>query len=267
VWRGPRNLRFCRYGAGAVLTASYDGKYFLLPPVGFGDVARVYAEMFRAFSGDPGFGGALKIPESHHGALGAAGFVLREDRDNFDYVYSTEDLAELKGRHFDGKRGLVRKFFDNNDFEFTVYSPEHREACLALSAEWVRRKKAAALPEDAAGFDEEARAIRDYLEHLADLHCCGCVLTVNNKVVAFSFGEQLNTDTFVIHFEKGDTDYTGVYQAVNQIFVKNAVLGRCAFVNREQDLGIEGIRKAKLSYHPVRLVRKFLVPRDGAPAT
>jgi hypothetical protein len=87
----------------------------------------------------------------------------------------------------------------------------------------------------------------------------GGVVLVEGRVAAFSFGEKLNDTTFVVHFEKADPAYTGSYQIINQLFVQNEVSGRYLFVNREQDLGIEGIRKAKLSYVPVRLLKKYLV--------
>ena len=262
VWRRPRGILVRRDAATAVLTAVYEGKYFILPPLGFPDIVSAYRGMFRAFRGDANFGGALKIPERHAAGLREAGFVLEEDRDNFDYLYSTDDLASLKGRHYDGKRGFLRKFYDNYESEFTTYTVRYKEACLKLTREWAARKTPSASPSDVRGFQDEFEAVRDYLDHLAELHCCGCILTVDDKVVAFTFGEQLNHDTFVIHFEKGDTDYSGVYQAVNQQFVRNAVLGRCPFVNREQDMGIEGIRKAKMSYRPVKFVAKYRIPVD-----
>ena len=85
----------------------------------------------------------------------------------------------------------------------------------------------------------------------------GGVICIEDKIVAYSFGEKLNKNTFVVHFEKGDPKYAGVYQTINKLFVENEVSSKFNYINREQDLGISGIRKAKLSYSPVQLIKKF----------
>jgi len=106
--------------------------------------------------------------------------------------------------------------------------------------------------------NDEFLAFKNFIEYFPKLNASGGIILVEGKVVAFSFGEKLNENTFVIHFEKADSSYTGSYQIINQLFVQSEAYGKYAFVNREQDMGIEGLRKAKLSYAPFKLLKKYM---------
>ena len=106
----------------------------------------------------------------------------------------------------------------------------------------------------------EARAVKEVLEHLGELHITGGAILVNDRVQAFTLGEPLNRDTVVIHIEKASPDLHGAFQAINHEFLVQEGAG-WEYVNREQDLGEPGLRQAKESYHPVRMVEKFVVRR------
>jgi hypothetical protein len=262
VWRRPRKTRIFLADGGCYIIMEDHGRDVLLPPAGFSDRTAAWTRVLDLFHKDPSLSAIIKIPEPDEPILRNHGLTCVEDRNHFDYLYSAEDLAELKGRKFDGKRWLVRKFEENTEFECRSYEESDREDCLALSRAWTRKKQAEH-PEETQGYAEEEEAVHDYLDHLAHFHCCGCVFVSAGRVIAFTFGERLNPTTFVIHFEKADSSYSGVYQAVNRNFVQKAVAGLFPFVNREQDLGIEGIRKAKLSYHPIGFVKKYRIDRPG----
>lgn len=111
-------------------------------------------------------------------------------------------------------------------------------------------------PNMTAKAESEWRGICYFLENYHLTECLGGMLLVDNKVVAVTFGEALNQDTVVIHIEKANTDFRGAYQAINRHYLQNH-WSDYTYVNRQQDLGIEGLRKAKMSYHPLRLVEKF----------
>jgi hypothetical protein len=106
---------------------------------------------------------------------------------------------------------------------------------------------------------DEYDALCELLEHYDRFRCAGAVVCVEGVPAAFSFGEALNDSTFVVHFEKADTRLVGSFQTINQQFVQNEVLGGYEFVNREQDLGVPGLRKAKESYVPIRMEKKYIV--------
>ena len=109
--------------------------------------------------------------------------------------------------------------------------------------------------------NDEYISFREFLDNYTALSktLAGGLIFVQKRLAAFSFGERLNDTMFVVHFEKADLEFTGSYQMINQLFVQNEVLPAYPFVNREQDMGIEGLRKAKLSYAPFRLLKKYTV--------
>ena len=142
---------------------------------------------------------------------------------------------------------LLCKHLDLYTLDFSLFAP-------SLKAVKEAEDKEISLRDEKCG-DAYDCLLDDYER----LDAIGAVIEVDGTIVAFAFGEPLNTDTFVIHFEKADTDYVGAYQMINKLFVSEYVLPCYAFVNREQDLGHEGIRRAKMSYIPDRLIAKYIL--------
>ena len=186
-----------------------------------------------------------------------AGYSIEEDRDNFDYVYRTCDLAELKGRKLDGKRNLVKHFKETTDFEFLPLTPSDIPEALSFEDEWCDIKGCASSP----GLSREREAMEEMLRNFQALGLSGGVIRVSGKVVAVTLGERLNQTTCVIHIEKANSAFPGIYQMLNMLFSRSG----CAeldFINREQDLGIPGLRQAKQSYHPHHMVKKYTLRKD-----
>ncbi|SNR64647.1 hypothetical protein SAMN04488503_0583 [Humidesulfovibrio mexicanus] len=177
-----------------------------------------------------------------------------EARDHFDYVYSVPELMELKGNRFHKKKNLLNQFEKANIFEYTPMQDDCVEEVLDMQAEWHGWQEH---PSEALEAENEAisRVLKSF-DRMGAL--IGGTIRVAGKVIAYTVGEQLDRDTIVIHFEKGDTRFKGVYQAINKHFLA-AQQGRFTLVNREQDLGDEGLRKAKLSYNPVQFMKKYEV--------
>jgi uncharacterized protein len=183
-----------------------------------------------------------------------AAFTIEPQREHFDYVYPAGDLINLAGRKYHGKKNHVNKFRADYNFSYEPLTAGHVEACLKLQDAWCGCNRCS---ED-MNLMGEWEAIRELLGSYDRLSVQGGVIVINGAVEAFTLGELLNKDTAVVHIEKANAQIPGLYPVMNQQFCEHAWSG-VAFVNREQDLGDDGLRQAKLSYHPVRLVEKFTI--------
>lgn len=178
---------------------------------------------------------------------------IEEDRDNWDYIYDVEELVALSGNRFHKKKNLLNQFKKQNDFRFESFSAPMIEQALALQDDWCTWRDC----EDSEVLSAENRAIqRVFINWNAFPELLGGAIMVEEIIVAYTIAEPLDAETVVIHFEKGCPAHKGIYQAINQMFLES-LEGRFRRVNREQDLGDEGLRKAKLSYHPVAFNKKF----------
>ncbi|MEA5059190.1 MAG: phosphatidylglycerol lysyltransferase domain-containing protein [Candidatus Pelethousia sp.] len=180
-----------------------------------------------------------------------AGFVLTEDRGNYDYVYNMEDLRTLKGKKYHGKRNHINQFLSQYAYEYVTLTPDMFDACMAIYEEWLDGKDPAE-----HGVLGEKEAIRVGLRHMEKLGLVGGGILMDGKLRAFSLGEQIDGEMAVIHIEKADADIPGLYPLINREFVAHAWTDM-KFINREEDMGLEGLRKAKLSYYPAYLLEKF----------
>ncbi len=183
-------------------------------------------------------------------------FRFHCDRDSYDYVYAIDDLADLKGRKFQRKRNHFNRFRDNFPY-YTVepLSPEN----IADARQMVQRWFADRLQEDPQGdYHMERSALSKALTHFSELGMEGLLLRDGDQVLAVTMGSRLSNDTFDIHFEKARHDVDGAYTVINCEFARYLRKKHpdVKLLNREDDLGLEGLRKAKLSYNPHHLVEK-----------
>lgn len=180
------------------------------------------------------------------------GFYYISERDYFDYIYLREDLTLLKGKKFQSKRNHINNFKKQYEYEYVSITPELILQCLQLECTWY---KANHTEEDAEDLNDERRSMTYALNHFNELGLIGGALKVDNKVIAFTFGAPINHDTFGVHVEKADVNYDGAYTVINQEFASR-LPEQYNYVNREEDLGIPGLRQAKLSYNPAILLEK-----------
>ncbi len=192
-----------------------------------------------------------RVTEDIAGEL-ADGFGIEEDRDNFDYLYLASDLAELGGKKYDGKRNRIRKFETTCVHEYVELGPPLIADCRRLFEEWFGTKN------HDPYLRAEKDAILEGLAHFEELGLRGAAVLVDGRVRAFTYGTTLVPGTAVIQVEIADPALPGLAQYINREFIRRA-WPDARFVNREQDVGVPGLRKAKLSYQPCRLVRKFNV--------
>jgi uncharacterized protein len=176
------------------------------------------------------------------------------DENNSDYVYNAENLILLKGKKYDGKRNHINKFKKSYNYEYIPLSDGYFNECNEIMESWCAERNC----EEHSDFYCEKLANLELLKNFTKLDCKGALIRVNDKFEAFTVGEKLNENTAVIHIEKANGSINGLYTFINQQFCEREWSG-CEFVNREQDLGIEGLRKAKLSYHPAKMITKYKV--------
>lgn len=184
-------------------------------------------------------------------------FEIEYDRDSADYVYETEKLITLAGKKLHGKRNHINKFKKSNtDWRYEPITKENVEDCFQMALKWRNINQC---EWDVEKRDEMCVTL-NALRLLEELKLTGGLIRLEGDVIAFAVGEPLNPDTFVVHIEKAFADIQGAYPMINQQFAANAAKDYL-YINREEDTGSEGLRKAKLSYRPVFLVDKGKVRR------
>ncbi len=182
-------------------------------------------------------------------------FTYEEDDGLSDYIYKTEKMASLGGKKFHSKRNHITNFKKNNpDWRFEMITKDNIPECIELHKKWLESRD----DENTEDYDEEFSAVMCAFENYKALGFIGGLIRVNGKVIAYTMGEPLkNGRCFVSHFEKALSEIQGAYTIINQEFTKNC-LTEYEYVNREEDLGLEGLRKAKQSYHPDILLEKYM---------
>jgi hypothetical protein len=186
-----------------------------------------------------------------------AKYAVVNDRDNSDYVYLAKDLISLSGNKYHRKKNHLNQFIKNHAFEYHPLNTELVRRVLGMQEAWCQIRECVVKPDLLA----EDFAVREALTYFEELGYQGGAVLINSVVEAFSLGEPLNEDAAVIHIEKANLDIPGLYAAINQLFCLNA-WSNFTYINREQDMGSEGLRKAKESYYPHHMVNKYtLIPK------
>lgn len=185
---------------------------------------------------------------------GHKGFQIDPIPDHFDYVYAARELIELSGRKFHGKKNHVNRFLKNHAWEYKPMDAASAVECVHYLHLWCGWRECEKNPSLRA----ELEAAQETLLHFGELAVQGGVLLVRGKITAFSLGERLHDSTAVIHIEKADPLIPESFAMINQQFCENAWKD-FQWINREQDLGEPGLRKAKKSYHPARMIHKFRI--------
>lgn len=234
-------------------------KLAYMAPVGRGNLAAVIAllEADAAAQGEDlclcGVSDAMKKDLEQLDP--AAGFHFSADRDLCDYIYLRSSLAALNGKALQPKRNHVNRFLRlYPDYEYRPLAVADFPACLSLMRKWMEGQP---LTEE---MTHEYRAVQYAFAHYAELELAGGLLSVEGRVIAFTYGSPVNADTFAVHVEKADVGYEGAYTMINKCFA-GSLPARFVYVNREEDMGIDGLRHAKLSYHPVLLLNKWMAVR------
>jgi len=183
---------------------------------------------------------------------------IEEERNNWDYVYQTTDLINLRGNRYHKKKNLLNQFVKKYDYQYYSLNDDRTDETLALQEDWCSWRNC----ESDDTLSSENRAIAKVLQSYRKFNnICGGLIRVNQLISAYTVAEFFSDNMIIIHFEKGCPMYKGAYQAINQLFLKNDAADY-QWVNREQDIGDPGLRKAKLSYHPSFFLKKYFVSVD-----
>ncbi|MGV1099051.1 DUF2156 domain-containing protein [Thiovibrio sp. JS02] len=254
AWRHSRPVHFEEFRDSLIIFAETGKGLSILGapagPVALAELLEEYGGQIVAIERFP----KAKVPERESFQA-----EIRDDRDNADYVYRVADLASLRGRHFAKKRNHISRCLAENDCFYEEIGPENISDCLAMQDRWCSARDCGADP----GLCGEYRAIVETLAHYGEFGLFGGAIRIAGTIEAFTIGETLGPGTAVCHFEKATAGIHGLGQLINQWFAQKSLSGH-TFVNREQDLGIAGLRKAKESYYPDHLVEKVRIVMPGA---
>lgn len=258
MWRNPYSIMWAEVDGYLVIKAGSGEQQFMLQPFGPDAGIESVLEKMAAYCAAQNLVfklyGIEKFMIDILENWRPGQFAITADRDNYDYVYNSKDLIELKGRKYHGKKNHINSFLRNySDYQYIPLTTEWVPRCVETQIEWCKKKGC----DDDEMLKGERDAIIEVLLHWNELKLTGGLIYIAGKVEAFSFGEQLNDDTAVIHVEKANPDIRGVYPVINQQFCANA-WNHLPYINREEDMGLEGLRKAKESYYPVKMVEKFI---------
>lgn len=187
-------------------------------------------------------------------------FEFVSDRNLFDYIYSVERLATLSGKKLHSKRNHIANFKKlNPEWIYEKIDETNIKDCIEMHKDWIAVNVTDEFKND---YQNEFKAVSVGFENYFELGFSGGLLRLNGKVIAYTFGEKISGDIFCTHFEKAYSSIRGVYPFINQLFAQNN-LSSYKYVNREEDMGLESLRKAKLSYHPDILLEKSIAIYRG----
>ncbi|MCX7923635.1 MAG: phosphatidylglycerol lysyltransferase domain-containing protein [Clostridia bacterium] len=263
MWRNYYRCRYIIINDFLCVIAVPEGKEpFSFMPLGVMDNERLEDTVHKLKEYFTKKGWQLRFSRIAEGVLGYFRTLTNSeddialDRDNSDYIYLTGDMTNLSGKKYDGKRNHINNFKKLYEFEYVPMNDNHIEDCRSIMEGWCSERSC----EDHKALYCEKLANYEALDNFLQLSYKGALIKVNGRFEAFTIGEMLNSDTAVIHIEKANSKIKGLYTFINQQFCSNEwEQAGALYINREQDLGIEGLRKAKMSYHPVKLVDKYSV--------
>lgn len=258
MWQKSYNIRyavidnmlciFSQHGSGAE-TVNF--------PLGEGDVKPVISSLLEYFK-NSGQSPLIRIySEDEINRLNQAfpdAFILTKDRNSFDYVYKINDLIELRGSDYHAKKNHINRFLAKYSYEYINITNDNLHLCYDMFERWCDSKIYTI-----SGIEEQREAVKILFNNFDKLNLVGGGITVDNNIVAFSIGEVLNADKsmVVIHLEHADTNFQGSFPFINQQFLVHS-WDNFEYVNREEDMGLAGLRRAKQSYRPCLMVEKYI---------
>jgi len=256
IWRKPLDIVWAQIEKAICVVVLQDGPGYALHPCAperedSVQAARLLAEWFRQ-QGHPLLIKGLELGLAEMLAEEFPTWKIEHDRPEDDYIYSVKELIELKGRKFEAKRHHIKTFLRQNyNYAYEPMNGQSALECIPLAKEWLERQRC----EDRI-MQAELFAVEQALAQFDALNLSGGIIQIDGKIKSFTVGEALCEDTAVIHIEKADPMIPGLYQMINREYLSHA-WPQMSFVNREEDMGIAGLRAAKQSYRPVRMVEKY----------
>jgi uncharacterized protein len=262
IWKDACDIQYTIYKNALILKKKdFEGNYHFMQPLGYSkENLREIIDALKIYRDENNMKYLFKdLEESFVAEVNLLlhekdEFCIKEDRDNFDYLYEAKKLMSFSGKKLHAKKNHYNFFTKNYNYEAIPISDEKVINDVSDAAEkWYEETN-----DKDSKLYYELLAIKDIVKNMNLLNLNGIAVYVDGKLAAFSIGELLNEKLAVIHIEKGDKTINGIYS-----FITKTLIDRCfsnaEIINREQDLGIEGLRKAKMSYYPLRLEKKFIL--------
>jgi uncharacterized protein len=262
IWKDACDIQYTIYKESLILKKKdFNGNYHFMQPLGYqrenlGEII----EALKAYREENHMKYLFKdLEESFIERFNALfnkknEFCIKEDRDNFDYLYEAQKLMSFSGKKLHSKKNHYNSFIKTYNYEVVEIKEEKviKDVCLAAE-KWYEETE-----ERDCKLFYELLAIKKIVSNMDLLKLNGVAVYVDGRLAAFSIGESLNEKLAVIHIEKGDKNINGIYS-----FIAKTLIDKCfsnaEIVNREQDLGIDGLRKSKMSYYPIKLEKKFIL--------
>jgi len=262
IWKDACDIQYSIYKQALILKKKdFDGNYHFMQPLGYEkeDLGEIIEEL-KTYREENKMKYLFKdleesfIEEFNVLLYEENEFCIKEDRDNFDYLYEAQKLMTLSGKKLHSKKNHYNSFTRTYDYEVVEIKDEKVINDVSFAAEkWYEETE-----EKDIKLYYELIAIKSIVNNMNLLKLKGVVVYVEGEVAAFSIGESLNEKLAVIHIEKGDKNINGIYSFIAKTFIDKC-FNNVEIINREQDLGIEGLRKSKMSYYPLKLEKKFIL--------
>ncbi|ADN36629.1 Uncharacterized conserved protein UCP018688 [Methanolacinia petrolearia DSM 11571] len=260
-WSEYAHYRFVNVGGAVIISSEIDGDYSFRGPFGEYDnsllidtlkLAKEYGtdHAYEIFDKNTFLRVLKYIPKD----------VIVPERDFFDYVYDTELLADLPGKDFFNIRKQINKFKNKCSYKIEDISEESLESIHKFLIKWCEWKHC----EENSVLNYEMSALQYAVDHYKELELSGIIIKNEEDIIALSIYEELNSDNIVVHFEKGLPKCSGSYKIINNETAKK-LKGKYKFINRESDLGLPGLREAKMRYHPDHFSKVYVVKAENIP--
>ena len=261
LWRRYCNVQYTIIKDALIIKKTEEkiGSYFM-EPIGYADenLQEIISELLKIKETDKNINYLFRDVEEPFlqklKTIYGGNFLYFEDVKNFDYIYESQKMIDLTGEKLRKRRLQYNQFIESYDYTVKdIHDEEVVEDCLHLSREWFEAQKSTNRE-----LKFELGGIRDVLINRDKINIDGIAVYVEDKIIAFTIGEKVNHRMAIIHTEKGDTAYKGIYPFINRTFAEK-YLKDVTYINREEDLGIVGIKKAKEAYDPIKLEKKYYV--------
>lgn len=256
MWSGVYQLTAGEVAGFLVMRSDYWGRPAYLFPAGRGDLRQaicLLADQSRSERVPLAFYSLLPEDIQKLDQLFPGAFSYRSIPDAWEYLYETQSLITLSGKKLHGKRNHINRFIESYpDWRFEeISSPSQLEECQKMNARWLERN-----PDKGSSLLYESQAVEIAFRYFFEFGLRGGLIRTGGEVVAYSMGEPLGDDTFDVRIEKAYPDIQGAYTIINREFARHFCEGY-RYINREDDAGDEGLRRAKLSYRPCKMVEKY----------
>ena len=256
VWRKVYHVEVAEKYGCAIIRFEEEGVVMYSYPIGAGDHRKVIDELRTICEEEKRPLIMSPLSEADREQMltwYSEQFLIQGDRNDYDYIYTREKLATLAGKKMHGKRNHIARFQDEDDWCYEELNDSNIEECRNMTYTWIKMRAEKWNEE----MELEMSVLHEAFDHRKELGLVGGIIRKAGQIVAFSIGEPLNSDTYVVHFEKAFPDMQGAYPMINQQFVLH-VCEEYTYVNREEDTGDPGLRKAKMSYYPEILLKKYV---------